>query len=148
MLLDEVESRGSEDEAIKALVESRPPALLERYRAQAFPTQSLGTRIKIVLAGPLANILFAPILMTIVFMYGVPYVKPVLGEIKQGMPAYAAGLRKGDQILAVNGSEDRELGRPFRRDQGGQRRANQNRLRAPRAERLAGHDVGARDAEA
>jgi len=105
LLLAEVESRGSEDEAIKALVETRPPALLERYRAQAFPTQSLGTRIKIVLAGPLANILFAPILMTVVFMYGVPYVKPILGEIKQGMPAYAAGLRKGDQILAVNGAK-------------------------------------------
>ena len=83
----------------------RPPALLERYRAQAFPTQSLATRIKIVLAGPLANILFAPVLMAIVFMYGVPYVKPILGEIKSGMPAYSAGLRKGDQILAVNGQK-------------------------------------------
>ena len=41
LLLAEVESRGSENEAIKALVETRPPALLERYRAQAFPTQSL-----------------------------------------------------------------------------------------------------------
>jgi regulator of sigma E protease len=103
LLLAEIESRGSVDEAVKALVESRPATLLERYRAQAFPTQSLATRIKIVLAGPLANILFAPVLMMIVFMYGVPYVKPILGEIKKGMPAYSAGLRKGDQILAVNG---------------------------------------------
>jgi regulator of sigma E protease len=105
LLLAEVERRGSVDEAVKALVESRPAALLERYRAQAFPTQSLATRIKIVLAGPLANILFAPVLMAIVFMYGVPYVKPILGEIKKGMPAYSAGLRKGDQILAVNGQK-------------------------------------------
>ena len=105
LLVDEVERRGSVDEAIKVLVESRPRELLDCYRAQAFPTQSLATRIKIVLAGPLANILFAPVLMAIVFMYGVPYVKPILGEIKQGMPAYAAGLRKGDQILAVNGKK-------------------------------------------
>src|SRR6185437_7249288 len=105
LLLAEVERRGSVDEAVKALVENRPRALLERYRAQAFPTQSLGTRIKIVLAGPLANILFAPVLMAVVFMYGVPYVKPILGEIKQGMPAYSAGLRKGDQIVAVNGTK-------------------------------------------
>jgi regulator of sigma E protease len=105
LLLAEVERHGAVDEAIKALVESRPRELLECYRAQAFPTQSLATRIKIVLAGPLANILFAPVLMAIVFMYGVPYVKPILGEIKQGMPAYAAGLRKGDQIVAVNGKK-------------------------------------------
>src|SRR6202035_1591803 len=78
LLLAEIERRGSGDEAVKALGASRPPVLLRRYRAQAFPTQSLATRIKIVLAGPLANILFAPVLMTIVFMYGVPYVKPVL----------------------------------------------------------------------
>jgi regulator of sigma E protease len=105
LLLAEVERRGSVDEAVKALVETRPAVLLESYRAQAFPTQDLATRIKIVLAGPLANILFAPVLMAIVFMYGVPYVKPILGEIKKGMPAYSAGLRKGDQIAAVNGQK-------------------------------------------
>lgn len=103
LLLAEIGRHSSVDEAIKALVEARSPALLERYRAQAFPTQSLGTRIKIVLAGPLANILFAPVLMAVVFMYGVPYVKPILGEIKKGMPAYTAGLRQGDQIVGVNG---------------------------------------------
>jgi regulator of sigma E protease len=105
LLLAEVQGRGSVDEAVKALVESRPRALLERYCAQAFPTQSLATRIKIVLAGPLANILFAPVLMAIVFMYGVPYVKPILGQIKQGMPAYTAGLHTGDRIVAVNGKK-------------------------------------------
>lgn len=103
LLLAEVERRGSVEEAVKAVVESRPPVLLAHYRAQAFPSQSLATRIKIVLAGPLANILFAPLLMAVVYMYGVPFVKPILGDVKQGMPAYTAGLRTGDQILAVSG---------------------------------------------
>jgi regulator of sigma E protease len=105
LLLAEIETRGSVDQAVKALAEGRPPRLLQSYRAEAFPTQSLGARIKIVLAGPLANIMFAPVLMAIVFMYGVPFLKPILGEIKQGMPAYAAGLRKGDQIVGVDGKK-------------------------------------------
>ena len=134
LLLEEVERRGAVDEAFKALVESRPQALLEHYRAQAFPTQSLATRVKIVLAGPLANILFAPVLMAIVFMYGVPFVKPILGEIKQGMPAYSAGLRKGDQILAVNGKKIADWADLSDAIKDGQWLADQNRLRAPRAD--------------
>lgn len=102
ILLDEVGRRGSIDEAVKTLVAERPAALLGCFRAQAFPTQSLARRIKIVLAGPLANILFAPFLMAVVYIHGVPYMKPVLGQVKPGMPAYAAGLRTGDQILSVN----------------------------------------------
>lgn len=103
LLLDEVERRGAVDEAIKSMVERRPPALMECYRAQAFPTQSLWRRTKIVAAGPFANILFAPILMAGIYIYGVPYVKPIIGSVKQGMPAYAAGLRVGDEVLAVDG---------------------------------------------
>jgi regulator of sigma E protease len=103
LLLEEVERGGAVDEAIKNMVERRAPALMECYRAQAFPTQSLWRRTKIVLAGPLSNILFAPLLMAMVYVYGVPYVKPILGSVKQGMPAYAAGLRAGDEVLSVDG---------------------------------------------
>jgi regulator of sigma E protease len=105
LLLDEVVRRGGVAEAIKALVEMRPAAVLECFRAQAFPTQSLSRRALIVLAGPLANILFAPLLMAVVYIYGVPYLMPILGAIKKGMPAYAAGLRTGDTVLAVNGQK-------------------------------------------
>ncbi len=103
MLLEEVERRGSTSEAITALAAARPQALLEALRARSFPTQSVAKRLLIVLAGPLANFLFAPVALLIVFMYGVPHLLPVLGEVRKGMPAAAAGLRTGDHVLAING---------------------------------------------
>lgn len=105
MLLDEIRSRGSVPEAIKALAESRPAALIKRIQARAFPSQSLAKRLAIVLAGPVANILFAPILLTFVFMYGVPHLVPVLGQIKKGLPAEVAGLKSGDLVLSIDGKE-------------------------------------------
>src|ERR1019366_9200350 len=57
----------------------------------------------IALAGPLANIIFAPILLTFVFMTGVPELLPVVGKTTNNLPAAKAGLRAGDRILAVDG---------------------------------------------
>jgi regulator of sigma E protease len=36
---------------------------------------------------------------------GAPFSEPVLGEVKTGGPAAAAGLRAGDRVLAVDGAE-------------------------------------------
>ena len=47
--------------------------------------------------------MFAPILMTIVFLWGVPMLLPVVGQAKEGLPAHAAGLLPGDRIVSVNG---------------------------------------------
>jgi len=103
MLLEEVERRGSTSEAINALVAARPQVLLEALKARSFPTQSVIKRLLIVFAGPLANFLFAPVALLIVFMYGVPHLLPVLGEVRKGMPAATAGLRTGDHVLAIGG---------------------------------------------
>lgn len=104
MLLEEAASATSIAQAIKALSARHPQRLLERFRLRAFPNQRLATRIAIVLAGPFANILFAPILMTFVFMYGVPRLLPVVGELQPAMPAAQAGLKTGDVITSINGA--------------------------------------------
>src|SRR5271163_3048588 len=101
-LLDEVQRRKEAAEAIKFLSEHRTPALMRQIEKRSFPTQSLPKRFAIVLAGPAANILLAPILLAFVFMYGVPSLLPVVGQLQKGMPAAKAGLHQGDRILSID----------------------------------------------
>ncbi len=102
-VMHEINVRDSVADAQSQLGDHPTPALLKAFHNSSFPTQSLWKRFAIVLAGPLSNILFAPILMTIVFLWGVPTLLPVVGEAKDGLPAHAAGLLPGDRIVSVNG---------------------------------------------
>lgn len=74
-----------------------------------FASRSVGDRVKIVVAGPLMNLLLAVILVPIVFMIGtqVPsYLKqkPVIGWVELDTPAAKAGFKRGDHIVRINGS--------------------------------------------
>lgn len=70
---------------------------------QAFNRQPVSSRIAIVLAGPLSNFLFAILAYSLMFMIGVPGVKPLLDDPKPGSLAAASGFRKGDLVVAVDG---------------------------------------------
>jgi regulator of sigma E protease len=60
-------------------------------------------RVVVILAGPMTNLLFAVLLLAVVFMLGVPSeVEPRVDQVDPGTPA-AAILQPGDRIVAVGG---------------------------------------------
>lgn len=78
----------------------------DRERANAFNFKPLWQRFAIVAAGPLANFLLAiAVFWLINVMYGQRGVAPVIADVIDESPAYHAGLRSGDEIVAVDGVE-------------------------------------------
>ncbi|HEX7048394.1 MAG TPA: RIP metalloprotease RseP [Gammaproteobacteria bacterium] len=69
----------------------------------AFNNKSIPRRLAIVSAGPAFNFLFAILAYWIVFMVGVPGVRPIVGDVTPDSIAASAGFEKQDRILAVNG---------------------------------------------
>jgi regulator of sigma E protease len=71
----------------------------------SFTHKNVFKRILIVAAGPLFNILLAVIIFFGIFLIaGMFILKPSVGEVKEGSPAFAAGIEKGDLITAIDGS--------------------------------------------
>jgi regulator of sigma E protease len=61
-------------------------------------------RILIVAAGPLFNVLLAVLIFYGIFQIsGTIILKPVIGDVQEGTPAQAAGLKKGDEVVGING---------------------------------------------
>ena len=70
---------------------------------RAFNRQSLPKRAAVVLAGPLANFLFAIVAYAAMYSVGVVDLKPIVGEVVAGSVASKAGFEAGQQIVAVDG---------------------------------------------
>ena len=70
---------------------------------RAFNRQSVWRRYAVVIAGPLANFLFAILLYWLLFMHGVQEARPVVAMPLPGTPAASAGFESGETIRAING---------------------------------------------
>lgn len=82
-------------------VESVPPEL----RHQSFNNKTVLQRASVIAAGPIANFLFAILAYWLVFIHGVPGVRPVTGEIVSGSVAAQAQISPGMELKAVDGIE-------------------------------------------
>jgi len=68
---------------------------------RAFNRKRLSARNFVIAAGPVANFLFALVAYAVMFMIGVPGLKPIVGEVDPTSAAAAGGLQHGDEIVMV-----------------------------------------------
>jgi regulator of sigma E protease len=76
---------------------------------RCFNRQPPSRRIAVLFAGPAFNFVFAVAAYWIMFVVGVPAMKPVIGAIEPGSTAEVAGLRSGDRIVAVGDAVTRTM---------------------------------------
>lgn len=96
-----VKMLGQEDTTVTDT--STVPASQRQY---SFACKPLWQRMAIVAAGPVANFLLAIFVFWLInISYGISGIAPVVNNVIEGSIAETAGLRAGDEILAVDGEQ-------------------------------------------
>ena len=70
---------------------------------QAFNRKSVWARIAIVIAGPAFNLVFTLLAFWLMFLFGMPESRPIVGEVN-GIAA-SAGIESGDRIVSLDGEQ-------------------------------------------
>jgi len=70
---------------------------------RAFNRQNVYKRFAVVFAGPAFNFIFAVFAYWLMFVVSVTDLKPIIGEVLAESPAQKAGLKKGLEIISVDG---------------------------------------------
>lgn len=87
------------------MLDSRVDEVSEEQISRTFNAKSVYQRIAIIAAGPFANFAFAIVAFYIMFLIGVPSVKPIIGEVEVGSIAAKAKLPKQGEIIAISGQK-------------------------------------------
>ncbi|PLR32823.1 zinc metallopeptidase RseP [Chimaeribacter californicus] len=82
-------------------VEAVPPEL----RHQSFNNKTVWQRAAIISAGPVANFIFAVFAYWLVFIIGVPSLRPVVGEVAPDSVAAHAEISPGMELKSLGGIE-------------------------------------------
>jgi len=90
---------------VKLLGESGNEELSPEDEKRSFCKQAVWKRILIVSAGPVFNFLLAILIFFIVYMYGLPNLTAVVGELQKEGAAAEAGMMNGDKIISINGQK-------------------------------------------
>ena len=89
------------------MLDEREESVAPEERHLAFNTQPLMSRVAIVAAGPLANLVLAVVLYSLVSWIGVDQAAPILAHPGQGTVAAQSGLNGGERVVkaGLDGSE-------------------------------------------
>ncbi|MDP4534928.1 sigma E protease regulator RseP [Alkalimonas collagenimarina] len=85
------------------MLDDRFDPVLPQFKDLAFNQKNVRQRMAIIAAGPLANFLFAILVLWFMYMIGVPEARPVIADIRAGSIAAEARVGEQQQIVAVNG---------------------------------------------
>ena len=93
----------SDEEAQEKLAEEEKEIPLDRR----FDHKSIRSRLAIIVAGPLMNLILGLVVFIIVAFIGIQVPlhmsEPLIGGVEERLPAAAAGVIPGDRIVAVDG---------------------------------------------
>jgi regulator of sigma E protease len=87
------------------MLDEREAPVADHERPRAFNQKPLWVRSSVILAGPLFNFLFAVAAFWLMFISGVPGMKPVIGEVESASIAAQGGFQEGDEILSIDGKK-------------------------------------------
>ncbi|AXH64270.1 sigma E protease regulator RseP [Providencia huaxiensis] len=87
------------------MLDERVGSVSPERRHQAFNNKTVGQRAAIISAGPIANFLLAIVVYWIVFMIGIPSVKPIIEDVKPGSIAATANFEPKMELKSIDGIE-------------------------------------------
>jgi regulator of sigma E protease len=87
---------------VKMIGEGPDEELSPEDQKKSFLRQNVWKRIAIVTAGPVFNLLLALLIFLVANLYGLPVLKPQIGDIQPDSAAIAAGLKPGDTITQMD----------------------------------------------
>ncbi|MDC9592582.1 sigma E protease regulator RseP [Xenorhabdus sp. IM139775] len=87
------------------MLDERVGEVAAERRHMAFNNKTIGQRAAVVSAGPIANFILAVFAYWLVFVIGVPSVRPVVLDVKPNSIAAQAKILPGMELKAVNGIE-------------------------------------------
>ncbi|WP_024559234.1 sigma E protease regulator RseP [Franconibacter pulveris 1160] len=87
------------------MLDERVEPVTPEMRHEAFNNKTVAQRAAIIAAGPIANFLFAVFAYWLVFLIGIPSIKPVIGEITPNSIAAQAQIEPGTELKAIDGIE-------------------------------------------
>lgn len=73
---------------------------------RSYQNKPVSARMAIISAGVIMNIITGIGFFAYAYRTGLPYIPAVVGFVVSGTPAYEAGIRSGDEIVAVDGQSD------------------------------------------